>query len=235
MENIILLTKLEKPNRKNLTSHIYEGIKDALIKGHFQPGEKLSIRKIAKEMGTSPTPVREALLQLVSSHVLEMKPAHSVTVPILTKDIYLDIRSFRIVLEGMMVELAIQRITRAEIKKLKEIDKSLSLAIKSGNYKRALELNQIFHFELYKTAKRPLLLLLIEILWLRIGPSLNFIYPPTFNKSDGKHCHDSVLEALNARDAASARVAIEKDLIYGGAPLLEYLQEKEEQEKQHLI
>ena len=84
--------KLDKLHRENLTSRVYEGIKEALIKGHFRPGEKIGIRKIASEMGTSPTPVREALLQLVSSHALEMKPAHSVTVPVLTKDIYLEIR-----------------------------------------------------------------------------------------------------------------------------------------------
>jgi DNA-binding GntR family transcriptional regulator len=223
--------KLEKLQRENLTSRAYEGIKDALIKGHFQPGEKIAIRKIAKEMGTSPTPVREALLQLVSSHALEMKPAHSVTVPVLTKELYLEIRSLRIVLEGMAVELAAQRISRAEIKKLRDIHNSFTQAKKNGNYKTALERNQVFHFELCKASKMPLLLALIEILWLRIGPSLNLIYPPTSPEPepDGKHYHILILEALSARDTARARSAIEKDLIYGGARLLEYLQQGEKE------
>jgi DNA-binding GntR family transcriptional regulator len=219
--------KLEKLNRENLASRAYEGIKNALIKGHLQPGEKISIRKIAKEMGTSPTPVREALLQLVSSHALEMKPAHSVTVPVLTKELYLEIRSLRVVLEGMAVELATQRISKTEIKKLKDIDESMTRAKNSENYKMALEKNQAFHFELCKAAKMPLLLALIEILWVRIGPSLNLIYPPTAPEPDDQHCHKLILDALNARDTASARKAMEQDLIYGGAPLLEYLQKKE--------
>jgi len=178
-------------------------------------------------MGISSTPVREALLQLVSSHALEMKPAHSVTVPGLTKDLYVEIRSLRIVLEGMAVELATHRISNAEIKKLGDIDESMTRAKESGNYKKALEMNQAFHFELCKASKMPLLLALIEILWLRIGPSLNYIYPPAYPELDGQPCHTRILEALSAKDAAGARSAMEKDLIDGGAKLLDYLQKNE--------
>ncbi|MFC1886090.1 GntR family transcriptional regulator [Thermodesulfobacteriota bacterium] len=222
------MDKLEKLHRENLTSRAFEGIKDALIKGRFLPGEKIGIRKVAAQMGTSPTPVREALLQLVSSHALEMKPAHSVTVPVLTKEIYLEVRTLRIVLEGLAVEQATDRISRAEINRLSDIHASFDKAQESGNYKKALEKNQTFHFELCKASKMPLLLALLEILWLQIGPSLNLIYPPTSPQPDSKHCHIQILDALSTRDAGRARRAMEKDLIYGGAKLLKYLQKEDE-------
>jgi len=219
--------KLEKLQRDNLTFLVHENIKDALMKGHFMPGEKMGIRKIADEIGISPTPVREALLQLVSSHALEMKPAHSITVPVLTKETYLEIRDLRVILEGLAVEKATQHITRARIKKLSNIDACMIQAIKSGEYRKALEQNQAFHFILCQEAKMPLLLGMIEILWLRIGPSLNQIYPPPVPEPDIKNYHIQILEALNSGDAESARNAMKKDLIYGGSPLLEHLQKNE--------
>ena len=224
---LILSLGLEKLHRENLASRAYEGIKDALIKGRFRPGDKIGIREVARQMGTSPTPVREALLQLVSSHALEMKPAHSVTVPVLTKHTYLEVRTLRIALEGLAVEQAAARITRAEIKRLRNIHASLAQVKASGNYKATLERNQAFHFELCKASEMPLLLALIEILWLQIGPSLNLIYPPSSPEPDKKHYHIQILEALSARDAVSARKAMENDLIYGGAQLLEYLQKED--------
>jgi len=216
--------EIQKLHRENLTTGAYEGIKDALMKGQFRPGEKIGIRELARQMGTSPTPVREALLQLVSSHALEMKPAHSVTVPILTKTHYLEVRELRVTLEGLAAEQAAMKITAGKIETLRRIHAALAKAKASGNYKEALARNQAFHFELCKAAEMPLLLALLEILWLQIGPSLNLIYPPASPDSGEKHYHLQVLDAFGERDGRRARKGIESDLIYGGAQLLEYLE-----------
>jgi len=225
---------MKKLYRENLTSRAYEGIKDALMKGRFHPGEKLGIRDLARKMGTSPTPVREALLQLVSSYALEMRPGHSVTVPVLTKERYIEIRTMRIALEGLAAEQAARRISKERIGHLEKIHSSLAQAKASGNYKEVLEKNQAFHFDLCRASEMPLLLAMIEILWLQIGPSLNLIYPPTSPDNGHRHYHLQILDALSDRDGARARKAMENDLIYGGAQLLDYLEKQENQERVHL-
>jgi GntR family colanic acid and biofilm gene transcriptional regulator len=219
--------EIQKLHRENLTTRAYEGIKDALMKGQFRPGEKIGIRELARQMGTSPTPVREALLQLVSSHALEMKPAHSVTVPVLKKARYLEVRTLRITLEGLAAEQAAEKISTGKIEELKCIHAALTEAKTSGNYKEALAMNQAFHFEVCKAAEMPLLLALLEILWLQIGPSLNLIYPPASPDTIEKHYHLQILDAFNERDGMGARKGIENDLIYGGAQLLEYLEKRD--------
>jgi GntR family colanic acid and biofilm gene transcriptional regulator len=226
-EGFYLSVEIRRLQRENLTSRAYEGIKEALMKGRFRPGEKLGIRELARQMGTSPTPVREALLQLVSSHALEMKPAHSVTVPVLTKERYMEVRTLRIALEGLAAEQAAQKIGRGKIKDLQRIHDSLAEAKASGKYKETLAKNQAFHFELCKAADMPLLLALIELLWLQIGPSLNLIYPPASPDPVKKHYHIQILEALGVGDGGRARKAMENDLIHGGAQLLTYLQDRE--------
>jgi DNA-binding GntR family transcriptional regulator len=57
---------LKKIPQDNLMSRVYQEIKTALTAGRFKPGERLPIRKLAQQLGTSPTPVREALQKLVS-------------------------------------------------------------------------------------------------------------------------------------------------------------------------
>ncbi|MBS79868.1 GntR family transcriptional regulator, partial [Variovorax sp.] len=62
--------------RTNLASQIYEHLREQLMSATFQPGQRLKIRDLAKTMGTSETPVREALIQLVRDRALEMKEGY---------------------------------------------------------------------------------------------------------------------------------------------------------------
>ena len=60
----------------NLSNTVYATLCDALIKGQFQPGDRLKIREIAEKLGTSVTPVRDAILRLASPHLASDGPCH---------------------------------------------------------------------------------------------------------------------------------------------------------------
>ena len=59
---------------------------NALVEGRYEPGEKLTIAGLAKELGVSITPVRETIFRLASEKALEMKAATAIHVPELTPD-----------------------------------------------------------------------------------------------------------------------------------------------------
>ena len=71
---------------------VYQHISEALIKGALKPGERLKICDLAREMGTSVTPVRDAILRLVHEGALLLKSPRDIRVPILHQDRYLEIR-----------------------------------------------------------------------------------------------------------------------------------------------
>ena len=73
----------------NLGSTVYRLISEALIQGRMQPGERLKIRELAAKLGTSVTPVRDAILRLVQEQALEMKSARDIRVPYMTLARYL--------------------------------------------------------------------------------------------------------------------------------------------------
>ena len=204
----------------NLMSRVYQEIKTALTAGRFKPGERMAIRKLAQQLGTSPTPVREALLKLVSYGALEMAPAHPIVVPILTKARYLENRAVRIVNEGLAAAEAASRMTSSHLEKLKNINTEMIKAFKNGRYGDVLVKNYSFHIELCRASEMPTLVNIVEILWLQIGPSLNFLYSEKTLGSESYH--PQVLKALEDRNPQEAKLAIENDIIHGGAPLLSY-------------
>ena len=61
----------------NLQEQLYQKIREGLLAGRFQPGERLKIRDLAAEWGTSPMPVRAALQRLVAEGALEGEPQRS--------------------------------------------------------------------------------------------------------------------------------------------------------------
>lgn len=206
-------------------SRVYQEIKTALTAGRFKPGERLAIRTLAQQLGTSPTPVREALLKLVSYGALEMAPAHPITVPILTKARYLENRTIRIVNEGLAAAEAASRITSTHLEKLKTLNAEMINAYRNGLYGDVLIKNYAFHIELCRASEMPTLVNIIEILWLQIGPSLNFLYSEKTLGSESYH--PQVLKALEDRSPQEAKLAIENDIIHGGAALLSYFDKEE--------
>jgi DNA-binding GntR family transcriptional regulator len=79
-------------------------------------------------------------------------------------------------------------------------------------YGEVLRLNKAFHFRLYRRSEMPRLVALIESQWLRIGPSLNDLYPDFAIHRRGVSNHQWAIRGLRDRDAATVRSAIENDL-----------------------
>src|SRR3546814_3387350 len=66
-------------------SEAYEALKQALISGHFMPGQKLTLRMLAEALGMSVTPVREAIHRLTAERALEGAANRSVRIPPMTR------------------------------------------------------------------------------------------------------------------------------------------------------
>src|ERR1700739_125021 len=70
----------------NLSSTVYATLCDALIKGRFQPGDRLKIRDIADQLGTSVTPVRDAILRLAHDEAIVFRSPPDIRIPEIRKD-----------------------------------------------------------------------------------------------------------------------------------------------------
>ena len=149
------LENLEKAQRLSLTMQVEVSLKGALIAGALKPGARLITKEIADKLGTSITPVREALLRLVSSGALHATPAQAFLVPEITLDRYNEINAIRKQLETMAVVAACKQMTPAKVQELRALAEKFHDAMSNGDAQRALHANRAFRFRLYEYADMP--------------------------------------------------------------------------------
>jgi DNA-binding GntR family transcriptional regulator len=213
--------------RTNLASQIHERLREQLMSAAFQPGQRLKIRELAKALGTSETPVREALIQLVRDRALEMKEGYFIRVRRLSLAEYIELRDIRLQLEPLAAERAIPRLSDADIDHLGAVHGKLVEAEATADYRAALQHNFDFHFGIYRRSGMPQLTELLDRIWVQVGPMLNFLYPHGHPTYDHEHQHVNVLRGLRRRDVQAVREAIRNDLIEGGRAFVRVLEEIE--------
>lgn len=203
------LDHLEKAQRISLTMQVELSLKGALITGSLKPGARLITKEIADKLGTSITPVREALLRLVSSGSLHATPAQAFLVPEVTLERYNEINAIRKQLEPMAVAAACQHMTENKLEVLRKLSETFHEAMRNGHVQQALHANRIFRFTLYQYAEMPTLSALIEQLWVRIGPCMNYLHQELNDIKVSTYHYAELLSALERRDVDGSQKAIE--------------------------
>lgn len=199
---------------ENLGELAYNSISEALMQGRLRAGERLRIRDIASKMGTSVTPVRDAILRLVQDEALILQNPRDIRVPSLSIAQYEEIRGIRVELEGMAAEKAAVLAKPKDIKRLEALMRENEAAIKARDFARGIEINQLFHFELANIAKAHILQGILNRLWVRMGPLIADAY-----ESGGRRMvdhHPPIVDAIRKGDSAGARAAVREDIVGAG-------------------
>lgn len=194
----------------------YLKLRQWLSIGRFLPGERLKIKQLAEALGVGVMPVRAALQRLAAEGALCNVPNCGVTVPQLSRPEFDDILQNRLLLEGEAAERAALRLSVAELDELSRLGLSMQQAIAADDLKRYLADNEDFHLILYRAAGSPVLVNLIETVWLRIGPLSNRIHDDPHVWASMNNAHADLLVALKRHDAPAVRRAIERDLFVAG-------------------
>jgi DNA-binding GntR family transcriptional regulator len=210
---------LQALEHDTLGGTVYHRLCEALVKGVFKPDDRLKIRDLAEQLGTSVTPVRDAILRLVQDNALVLRSARDIRVPMLTRQVYLEIRTIRVNLEGLAAERAAEIATPAQVGALGDILKRNEDALREGNLAVATELNQMFHFALIDVADMPVLRDILRRLWLQMGPLIADVYGGA-GRTMIDH-HYPLMDAMRRRDGPAAAAAIRTDILSGGGAMLE--------------
>jgi DNA-binding GntR family transcriptional regulator len=97
--------------RPALTDDVYEAVKAMLMDQVVPAGDRISIDGLARDLGVSPTPVREALTRLESEGLVTKEPLKGYrSAPLLTRDEFLDLYHFRLLIEPWSARRAAERI-----------------------------------------------------------------------------------------------------------------------------
>lgn len=201
--------RLARIDQSKLRETVYDALKQAFTRGEFAPGDVVSLRELADQLGTSMTPVREAVRRLVAEGALVDTPSRTLMVPPFDTDRMRDLKRARIALECLALEKAMDRASDSDIAGLDAILAAASAAADGPD----LESNYAFHFALYGLSESEVLMPLIEGLWMQYGAYLNLIIRQrTALELEEHYHHREIVTALKSRNREAARTALVSDI-----------------------
>ncbi|CAN5380912.1 GntR family transcriptional regulator [soil metagenome] len=206
-----------------LADQAYQRLRTALMSGGLLPEQALTVRDVADEYGVSLTPVREAIQRLVAERALTVVNARTIRVPRLDVETYREILKIRLELEPMAARTAALRMDNAEMDRIDGVVAAHVAAIRAGNAHETLSANTEFHLSIYRASQESVLVGIIESLYLRVGPTLNLLFPPSCGSLTGHETHLQAVGALRRRDGDALARAIREDLTEGAQFLIRLL------------
>lgn len=210
---------------ESLAMQAYRHFRRQLMAGRYKPGQKIKLKEVSDELCISATPIREALGRLVSEHALFQIDRRSVRVPVMDTERYRNISDVRILLEGEAAARAARLATPAAVFELETIHEALCVSHDDGDMEKLMAINERFHHNLCSLADMPVLLHMVENLWLQCGPTMNAFrdYPPRAPRQ--KHAHLMIIAALRTHDPDAARQALTLDIRASMDRIVAYLDE----------
>jgi DNA-binding GntR family transcriptional regulator len=204
-------------DHKTLSRKVYEQLKQKMITAELMPGERISLRAIASQLGVSLTPVREAMWQLERDKAVVIEYNRQIVVNQLSIGDFDELLELRLLLEGKAAEVACIRREEANLESVRTaLDEMAQSLSDSRSY---LHHNHHFHMEIYRSSRMNNLVGLIDNLWTRVGP---YIYQAT-TRSDRRlrsmRFHQMMYEALLARDSHRMLEALRLDLTTAAAEI----------------
>jgi len=188
---------MPKISRNVLSSKVYAAIKEMISTHRFQPGARLNVEKISKELEVSRTPVWEAVRRLQQEGLLENIPYRGVFMVEMTLERALELYQVREALEGLAARLAALSANDKIIEKMGETLEIQIKVIEKGDLLGYSRTDFDFHALIHKMSRNSVLQEMLESLKAKMQPittELRPILPKLYED------HLEILEAIRSKD-----------------------------------
>ena len=185
-----------------------EAIADCVLSGEFQPGLRLDEGMLAERYGVSRTPVREAIRQLASTGLIDVKPRRGAAVAQATSAQLETLFGAMAEIEAVCARLAAMSMTPIERRRLQSLHDSMGEIMLREDREAYAAANVEFHTQIYLGAHNDVLSDFATGLRRRLAPfrRAQFRTEGRLSRSHGEH--GAVVKAILACDAATAHAAM---------------------------
>lgn len=199
--NKLPLRKTSQKNSIPVREMAYEFLKSSVLSGHFNPGERLTEEHLAKKLGVSRTPVREALHKLESEGLIKPLETRGFIVSRDSKDEVEELFELRAILEGYALRIISEKISEEDLKQLDRLVAGAEDALRRKRMEEVFKWNTKFHDTLHGIVvdKKRLHRLLVNIRKYVLRYRMDTLQYPDGGKRavDG---HRKILLALKLKD-----------------------------------
>lgn len=118
---------------ERVTDTVYHLLRERIIEGVFEPGSKINVDEIARQLGVSRTPVHEALSYLATDGLVEVKPRRGTFVTELTLRDYAETLDIRRALELLASETIVDTASDDDIRELEELIHKMEASVRQAS------------------------------------------------------------------------------------------------------
>jgi DNA-binding GntR family transcriptional regulator len=194
--------------RSVLADQVKERLLEGILDGSYPPDSRIVETAVAKELGTSQAPVREALRGLEALGIVEITPFRGARVRRIDTDELLEAYVVRSAIEVLGARLAMARLTDDDVTRLVEIGEDLRRAADAGDGRTLAIVDASLHERIIQLSGNRTLLRV----WRSLEPmSRTYItlVGPGSDPQWSAGLHDPILDAISARDTEAVVRAIE--------------------------
>lgn len=211
--------RMKKVTTHSLADQAREMIRNAIFEGTIQPEERLTIERIAAELGISRTPVREALKSLEADGIVKLHPHRGAVVQRFDEAEIHDRYSVRANLEGYAGELACKLRAVALTKELEAncaaMEKMIDAGVPSSDLDAVsalLTLNAQFHQAIFQSSGSAVTVRLLESLRMPVAYRLYHWRTPERQRFSLRF-HRDIVEAFRLRRPKRVRKLLEDHIL----------------------
>lgn len=192
----------------------YQMIRDGILAGKYLPGTRLVLAELQVQLGLGQGPVRDALMRLDKSGLVESIPFKGAIVKVPPSiDEVVTIYRTRTLVEKDIALAAMQKITSAQLTKLQKLVTASQKDV--ADPKKFFAHDRVFHLTLYAIAEMPHVLDIVGHLNDHVDTYLNtHSYDEEYRIRSVEH-HESMLAALHQKDGVALQDALEQNIRLG--------------------
>jgi DNA-binding GntR family transcriptional regulator len=224
---VAAVTRVLPPNDtlvRNAGVAATEVIRQAIVEGRLEPGRRLKEEELARELGISRTPVREALLMLQAEGLVVATPNRGATVRVHGPEELDDLYELRALLEGYAARRAAERVTPDEVAELRESCARFDTLNPAEDLREVVRENLFFHNTILEIAASARLTALVrKVIELPLVYNAYRWYSPD-QMAISAHYHRQIVDAFAAGDADRAELMMKEHLFEARALLVAQVQ-----------
>lgn len=194
-------------NHRPLREMVYEELKMQILTGAIVPGTRMMEVELAKEIGVSRTPIREAIRKLEKEGLVTIEPRRGAYASQISTEDMVEILEVRQNMEGLAAFFAASRMQPEQLTELKEISEHYNAAVQSGDMEEMIKHDTRFHRIIVESCNNKILVQMIEQLQ-ELVLRFRYIYYDNFRRAENMpEEHQLILDAIESGNAEAARNA----------------------------
>ena len=202
------MNKVKRP--ESLTEIATTSIREAIINNDFMLGQPLSESILAKSMGISKTPVREALAKLKSEGLVNIIPHSGTYVFTLTAQDLVELLDYRYILEVAALNESFRKNAEPLIKEIEKIAANMDLALQAEDVKEYVRLDFLFHQTFFRFCRNRYLSDAFSFISAKIRSLQTRIAIKASDRSSSIKEHLEIYNCVKNRDLDGARIEIKE-------------------------